>query len=78
MSEYKTKMAWYNFRTKSCDYLPKTPKDFTDYIPQSDESIGLYRKYLKMGYSPIEAATKVFNAHLPKNDLTPTPPPATI
>ena len=78
MNNTKTPCAMYNYRTKIWDYLPETPMDFTDYIPQDPSLLGLYRDLIEMGDTAMESARKVLTACLPKDDLTPTPPAATI
>lgn len=57
--------AWYNYRTEQYDFLQETPSDFSRYIPQDIISQSMYQLRLKIGDSPIDAAQKVLEAHLP-------------
>jgi len=52
---------WFNYATQQHEYI-ETPTDFTNYIPQQPAAIGMYRCYIEMGMTPIEAARRVLTA----------------
>lgn len=51
--------GWCNMRTGETDWRSTPPQDFTDYIPQDGLAQGIYRRYMQLGDTPLEAALKV-------------------
>ncbi len=60
-------IAYYNFITCEYDHLDNPPDDWTTYIPQYPEAINLYKCYLELNYSRVEAAIKVLEICAGKN-----------
>lgn len=53
-------MNMYNYRTREYDMVNKDCSDYSDYIPQI--GINLYRCYIAMGRSPIDACILTLKA----------------
>jgi hypothetical protein len=56
-----TNIRWYNYKTSEHELI-ETPTDFADYVPQSQSAQSMYRCYLELGETPIEAAIRVLSA----------------
>ena len=53
--------SWFNYKTGRYEEI-ETPKNFKDYLPQSEAAQGLYDVYIAMGNKPSDAAIKVLKA----------------
>ncbi len=62
MTSAKPKVAWYNYQTKSYDYLQDIPKDLRAYIPQDEAAQGIFNCHFWGGDSQREAARKTLTA----------------
>ena len=54
------KFYWFNYKTGDYELID-TPSDFTNYIPQQDAAISLYKLYIQTGDPALEAARKVLS-----------------
>ena len=61
---------WYKYKMQEYEYVPDIPILLSDYIPQIPAAQSLYRLYiLHMGCAPLEAAAKVLEACIPRENL---------
>ncbi len=57
-------LPYYNFQTGEYEYRKEPPEDWAPYIPPNPATQIMYIALLKLGKSPLEAATYVLSCYL--------------
>lgn len=60
--------VYYNYRTGQADAMFGAPEDWSDYLPQQAAVQGIYRTYLDMGTTPVEAARLTMDRYIKRQE----------